>query len=312
MSTHVAVAIVGYNNTADIQKCVGALARSTYPDFEIVICENGNDQSYRALQDVLPASLAAGQPVRLLKSPANNGYASGINQSIAASPSSDAWWVLNPDTEPMPGALAALVRRLEQGDVQAVGGSLYFADGRVQSYGGIWRSWLARAVSIGLGSTAGTVPDTAEVEREQNYLSGASMLVSRAFIQRAGLMSEEFFLYCEEIDWCLRATQKGLRLGFTSEAKVLHKQGTSTGRSTSLKGRSKLSVYLDERNKLLVTKMHFPFRFPIASVAALLLIAARYLRKGALRQFSYGVSGWFAGLLGRRGAPNFADHKENS
>ena len=39
--------------------------------------------------------------------------------------------------------------------------------------------------------------------------------------------------------------------------------------------------------------------------AALLLIAARYLRKGAVRQFSYGVSGWCAGLLGRRGIPKF-------
>jgi hypothetical protein len=312
MSTHVAVAIVGYNNTADIQKCIGALAKSTYPDLEVVICENGNDHSYRALQDALPSSLTAGQPITLLKSPANNGYASGINQCIAASLSADAWWVLNPDTEPTPGALAALVRRLEQGDVQAVGGSLYFPDGRVQSYGGIWRSWLARAVSIGSGSALRTVPDTAKIEREQNYLSGASMLVSREFIQRAGLMSEEFFLYCEEVDWCLRAAQKGVRLGFAAEATVLHKQGTSTGRSTSLKGRSKLSVYLDERNKLLVTKTHYPFRFPIASVAALLLIAARYLRKGALRQFSYGVSGWFAGLLGRRGIPKFKSPKNSA
>jgi len=305
MSTHVAVAIVGYNNIADIQKCVGALAKSTYPDFEVVICENGNDQTYRALQDVLPVSLAAGQSVRVVKSPANNGYASGINQCIAASPSADAWWVLNPDTEPMPDALAALVRRLEQGDVHAVGGSLYLPDGRIQSYGGIWRSWLARAVSIGSGSASATVPDAAAIEREQSYLSGASMLVGREFIQRAGLMSEEFFLYCEEVDWCLRAVQKGLRLGFAPGAKVLHRQGTSTGQSTSLRGRSKLAVYLDERNKLLVTKIHFPSRFPIASVAALLLIAARYLRKGAVRQFSYGVSGWCAGLLGRRGIPKF-------
>lgn len=312
MSTHVAVAIVGYNNIGDIQDCIGALAKSTYPDFEVIICENGNDHSYRALQDVLPTSLAAGQPVRLIKSPANNGYASGINQCIATSPSADAWWVLNPDTQPRPGALAALVRRLEQGDVQAVGGSLYLPDDRVQSYGGIWRSWLARAVSIGTGSALGTVPDTEKIEREQNYLSGASMLVSRTFIQCAGLMSEEFFLYCEEVDWCLRAARKGLRLGFAAEAKVLHKQGASTGQSTSLKARSKLAVYLDERNKLLVTKIHFPARFPIASVAALLLIAARYLRKGAVRQFSYGVSGWCAGLLGQRGIPKFAAPKESA
>ncbi len=305
MSTHVAVAIVGYNNSADIRNCISALAESTYPDFEVIVCENGSDHSYKALQDALPASLSGGQRITLIKSPANKGYASGINQCIAASRSADAWWVLNPDTEPMPDALAALVRRLEQGDVHAVGGALFLPDGRVQSYGGRWRSWLARAVSIGSGSASETVPDSAAIERELSYLSGASMLVHCEFIQRAGLMSEEFFLYCEEVDWCLRAAQKGLRLGFAAEAKVLHKQGTSTGQSTTIKDRSKLAVYLDERNKLLVTKIHFPARFPIASVAAFLLIAARYLRKGALRQFSYGVSGWCAGLLGRRGIPKF-------
>jgi N-acetylglucosaminyl-diphospho-decaprenol L-rhamnosyltransferase len=303
MRTHVAIAIVGYNNVADIECCVQALAQSTYPDFEVVICENGGDETYQALQNALATSLAGGQPVRLLKSPANNGYASGINQCIAASPSADAWWVLNPDTEPMPTALAALVERLEQGDVQAVGCTLYFPNGQVQSHGCIWRSWLARAVSIGSGSALETASDIATIEREQNYLSGASMLVSREFVQRAGLMSEEFFLYCEEVDWCLRAAKKGSRVGFAAKAKVLHKQGTSTGRSISVKDRSGLSVYLDERNKILLTKIHFPARLPVASAAALLLIALRYLRKGALRQFSYGVSGWFAGLLGRRGIP---------
>jgi N-acetylglucosaminyl-diphospho-decaprenol L-rhamnosyltransferase len=310
MGTHVAITIVGYNNCADIQKCIGALAKSTYRDFEVVICENGNDHSYQALQDALPVSLVAGQPVKLLKSPANNGYASGINQCIAASPAADAWWVLNPDTEPMPGALAALVRRLEEGDVQAVGGTLYSPDGRVQSHGGVWRSWSARAVSIGVGNSLETVPNSADVERDQTYLVGASMLVSREFIERVGLMPGEYFLYCEEIDWCLKAARKGVRLGFAAQARVLHQQGTSTGRTTSIKNRSKLSVYLDERNRMVLTRVYFPSQFPVASAAALFLIALRYLRRGALRQFFYGVSGWFAGVLGRRGIPDFANPKE--
>ena len=307
LRTHVAVAIVGYNNVADIERCIGALAKSTYSDFEVVICENGDDHTYRALQDRLPVSLAAGQPVKLLKSPGNYGYASGVNQCIAASSSSDAWWVLNPDTEPTPTALGALVARLDQGDVQAVGGTLYSPEGQVQSYGGVWRSWSARAVSLGLGNSLETVPDSADVERSQTYLIGASMLIGQEFIERVGLMPEDYFLYCEEIDWCLKAAQKGVRLGFAPEAKVLHQQGTSTGRTTSIKDRSKLSVYLDERNRMVLTKTHFPFRFPVASSAALFLIGLRYLRKGAFRQFSYGVSGWFAGLLGRQGMPKFAD-----
>ena len=302
MSTHIAVAIVGYRNPHDVSACVAALARSTHDDFEIVICENGGGGAFEALRTALPAKLPEGQPIILIQAPGNGGYASGVNICIAAAPQADAWWILNPDTESSPGAMAALVSRLAQG-FDAVGGTVHFANGRVQSRGGIWRAWLGRAESIGHGEPLATPPDSDDIERRQNYLSGASMLVGRRFLERAGPMPEDFFLYAEEVDWCLTARERGLKLGFAPGADVLHRQGTTTGTTQQLSTRSWLSVYLDERNKMLVTRRHFPARLPVAAAAALLLIGLRYLRKGAVRQFGYGVSGWFAGLRGESGPP---------
>ena len=302
MTTHVAVTIVGYRNVHDIVRCVTALANSTYADFEIVICENGGSVAFEALRTRLPPALPGRQPITLIEAAANGGYASGINICMAAARAADAWWLLNPDTETEPGTLAALVARLEHG-YDAVGGTLYFENGRVQSCGGIWLGWLARAVSIGNGSALGSLPNPADVERQQNYLSGASMLVGRIFYEKTGPLSEDYFLYCEEVDWCLRAAAQQLKLGYALGARVLHRQGTTTGSSTSLKARSWISVYLDERNKMLITRRHFPARLPVAAPAALLLIGLRYLRKGAFRQFGYGVSGWFAGVLGKSGTP---------
>lgn len=299
---HVAVAIVGYRNADDVCACVAALARSTHGDFEVVICENGGGDAFEALRKTLPPRLPDGQPVRLIQAPANGGFASGVNICIGAAPQADAWWILNPDTEAAPGALAALTFRLTQG-FDAVGGTLYFQNKRVQSHGGVWRSWLGRAESIGYGDGLDSVPDTAAIERRLNYLSGASMLVSRRFLERAGTMPEDFFLYGEEVDWCLTAQARGLRLGFAAGAQVLHRQGTTTGTTQQQSTRSWLSVYLDERNKIAITKRHFPARLAVAAIAALLLIALRYLRKGAWRQFGYGVSGWFAGLRGESGPP---------
>jgi GT2 family glycosyltransferase len=129
------------------------------------------------------------------------------------------------------------------------------------------------------------------------------MMVGRRFLDTAGPMREEYFLYCEEVDWCLRATARGMKLGFALDARVLHHQGTTTGSHRDLKTRSRLSVYLDERNKMLLTRSHFPARLPVAALSALLLLGLRYLRRGAVRQFCYGVSGWLAGLLGQRGSP---------
>lgn len=302
--THIAVAIVGYRNVRDISACIAALAQSSHGDFEIVICENGGGDAFAALREALPPHLPQGQPITLIQAPGNGGFASGINICIAATPQADAWWVLNPDTEAAPGAMAALAARLAQG-FDAAGGTLYFEDGRVQSRGGVWRPWLGRAQSIGHGERRDAPVDTAEIEHRQNYLSGASMMVGRRFLERAGPMREDFFLYAEEVDWCLTARARGLKLGFAAGAKVLHRQGTTTGTTQRKDTRSWLSVYLDERNKILITRRHFPARLPVAAAAALLLIALRYLRKGAVRQFGYGLSGWFAGLRGESGPPPY-------
>jgi N-acetylglucosaminyl-diphospho-decaprenol L-rhamnosyltransferase len=305
MSMRVAICIVSYRNGHEVVECVRALENSTYQDFEIVVCENGGNSAHAALVALLPTVLALGQRVTILNPGRNDGFASGINLCVAATPHADAWWLLNPDTEASIGALAALVARLREG-CDAVGGTTYFENGRVQSHGGIWKSWLARAFSIGNGTLLERQVDRRLVENQLMYLSGASMLVGRRFIAAAGPMPEEFFLYCEEVDWCLRAIERELKLGFAPDAKVLHRQGTTTGNSRRRSTRSRLSVYLDERNKILVTRRHYPARLPVATAAAFLLLAMRYLRRGAIRQFVHGVAGIFAGLRGEYGKPPFS------
>lgn len=299
---HVAVAIVGFRNVHDIVRCVRALEMSDYQNFQVVICENGGREAFSGLKENIPLSLPNGQIVRLIEAPGNGGFASGVNICIAESSDADAWWILNPDTEPSQGSMAALVDGLRGGN-DAVGGVLHFPNGLIQNCGGKWRSWFARTVAIGNGEPVEAVPNQSVVELEQMFLSGASMMVSRKFIEIVGLMSEEFFLYCEEIDWCLNARAVGMRLGFAPSALVLHHQGTTTGYHSDVKTRSHVSVYLDERNKMLLTRRHFPLQLPVAAVAALLLIGMRYLRRGAVRQFGYGISGWQAGLRGKNGPP---------
>jgi len=299
---HIAVAIVGYRSAADIARCVAALAASTHTDFEVVICENGGAQAYRDLVAAIPSRLAGGQTVRAMDAGANLGFAGGVNRCLAASPSARAWWLLNPDTEPHPDAMAALVARLEAGDCDAVGGKIHSPDGRLQTYGGRWQPWLARAVSLGRDLPLEANVDAAWVERTQNYLSGASMLVGRRFVDLAGPMREDYFLYCEEVEWCLRAQVRGARLGFAPTALISHIQGATTGAGASMRDLPRLPVYLNERNRILLTRDRSPGRVPVAAMAALMLIFLRYGRRGAWRQLGYGLGGWRAGMFNRRGA----------
>ncbi|HVZ28243.1 MAG TPA: glycosyltransferase family 2 protein [Rhizomicrobium sp.] len=304
-----AVAIVGFRNPDDIVRCLKALERSTHQDFEVVVCENGGQASFDALAAILPSTLEKGQKVSLIKSEKNGGYAGGVNICIKATPSADAWWVLNPDTEPMPASLERMVSRLGEGDVDAVGNTLLAENGSVQSHGGTWQRWLARAVSIGSGEGAGHGPSRRIIEKRQNYLNGASMLIGRRFRDRAGLMREDYFLYCEEIEWCIRAARHGLRLGFAEDAPVLHRKGTTTGfgrKTANPSGfRSDFSLYLSHRNAVLLTRDCFPYCLAVAAPSALFLTLLRCRRQYSWPQLRVAFMGWLAGLRGERGVPSW-------
>jgi GT2 family glycosyltransferase len=293
----ISVIIVGFRNVGDVCRCLEALSGSTYSHFEVVICENGGARALDELQAAVPPELSSGSLVTIVQAPGNVGYGAGVNIAMSQAHDAEAWWILNPDTYPEPDALEKLVERLQKGDCDAVGGVLYRSDRRVQSLGGRWKAWMARAESIGSGQDLDARIDQAAIERKMTYISGASMLVSKAFLAAAGPMREDYFLYCEEIDWCIRARQAGMRLGLAVQARVLHGHGTTTGSGASLSSRPRLPIYFDERNKMLLTREHYPARFPVACLAALALLMWRYF--GARRQFGYALEGWWNGCRGR-------------
>lgn len=302
----VAIAIVAFRNPGDVVRCLEGLGHSQFQDFEVLVCENGGAAAFEALSARVPRRLASGQAVRVVDAGGNLGYAGGVNRCIAETPHTEAWWVLNPDTYPAPETLLRMVERLAKGDCEAVGNTVHHPNGVVQSHGGLWRTWLARAVSIDHGARLEAPVDAVAIEARQTYLNGASMLVSKRFVETVGPMREEYFLYCEEVEWCLRGRSLGMRLGFAPDANVLHEQGTSTGNSTDLKQRSRLSVFLNERNRLLLTRDCHPNVLPVAAIAALLLLILRFARRGAWRQLGYALQGWWSGVRNDRGLPQGA------
>lgn len=303
VAPHVTVCIVTFHNRDEVVRCIDALGRSTYAAFDVVICENGGRASWEALRAVLPERLPGGQKIECLCAPHNLGYAGGVNLAMRSRPDSDAWWIVNPDTRPEPGALGAMVERLARGDCHMVGSILHGEDGRVQAYGGHWRFWLGRPVSLGMGAHVSQPVDGAAVEARMNYVLGASMLVDRHFLRSVGMMRDDYFLYCEEVEWGLRARKLGFRLGFAPDARVLHDQGGTTGSARTLYRRPRLPIYMDERNKLHVVRDISGWRLPIAALATLLLLTLRYAARGAWKQWGYALAGWWAGIRGERGMP---------
>lgn len=325
---HVLIAIVTMDCAGDLTRCLDALAASSHREFDVVVCENGGADSFCRTAAALACSgfrhLAApppawprncrdfwlspgGQRVTLLEAPGNLGYAGGVNAIIAAAGDRpwQAIWILNPDTIPEPGALAALVRRQREGGYGMVGSRLVFAaSSRVQTWGGIeWRPWLGRGRLLGRNCPADAAPDIAEVERRIGFVSGASMYATRVYVDTVGPMDDAFFLYDEDVDWCLRRGR--FTLGYAHDSVVRHVHGATSGSSTTKADRSRLNIYLTERNRLLLARKRFGGRWPLLAAVALGETLEYLLRVGSARQFAIALSGWWAGMRGETGAPGF-------
>ena len=106
-----------------------------------------------------------------------------------------------------------------------------------------------------------------------NYIEGASMLVSRQFLDEIGLLCEDYFLYFEEADWAIRAEGR-FKLAYAQKSIVYHKVGGSIGTSSNPAKMSYISDYYNIRNRLLFTRRFYPVALPtvrLVIVGALLL-----------------------------------------
>ena len=88
------------------------------------------------------------------------------------------------------------------------------------------------------------------------YTHGAAMMVRRDVLDSVGLMAPYYFLYYEELDWCVRMQKSGWEIMVAPQAKIYHKESITVGRESTLK------VYYLNRNRILFMRIHqHPFWF---------------------------------------------------
>jgi GT2 family glycosyltransferase len=189
-------------------------------------------------------------------------------------------WVLNNDTRVSHDALTHLVLRVQEDPTIGICGStLVYAGARdmLQALAGAsYNPRCARSRAIGAFQPVESVPvDPSRVERDLAYVNGAAMFVTRAFLERVGLMDETYFLYSEEHDWAHRG-RSSFRLGYAPQSVVYHRQGATIGTNPS--GGSDLSLFYLYRSKVLFTKRHYA-RYLLTAIAAALWDACKFVMK---------------------------------
>ena len=91
---------------------------------------------------------------------------------------------------------------------------------------------------------------------ETAYAHGAAMMVRTEIVDSVGPMAPFYFLYYEELDWCVRMRKNGWKVMVAPLAKVYHKESITVGNESTLK------VYYLNRNRILFMRLHqHPFWF---------------------------------------------------
>jgi GT2 family glycosyltransferase len=232
---------------------------------------------------------APGDPMLLVRNETNLGFAGGINvglRYVLRVGGFDYVWLLNNDTVVRPDALEHLVRRMEaEPRVGLCGSTLLFYDAPelVQALGGFrYNVWFGLARQIGQRARYAelSASELGQVERAMFGVQGASVLVSRRFLQDVGVLSEDHFLYFEEQDWAVRARRSGYVLGYSPASVVYHKEGRSTrNNSLSPATRSPQADYYQIQARLLFTRRFFPYALPTIYVGLLGVLLNRLRRR---------------------------------
>jgi GT2 family glycosyltransferase len=281
------IIIVNWNGGQETVECLDSLLLLSYPSFTLVVCDNGSsDDSLEVIKrwaeshalcyyeiSSVEASYdckrKADFPLVIIRSSVNLGFAGGNNVGMRyalARGDCDYVWLLNNDTVVDTDALTRLVERMEQQPSVGMCGStirLYHDPDKIQALGGAYYCrWIGLPWHYGRFRMWGTKINQRRAEMWMNYVEGASMLVSRKFVEEIGLMCEDYFLYFEEADWAVRAKGR-FQLAYAQESVVYHKVGASIGTSSNPAKKSYICDYFNIRNRILFTRRYYPLALPI-------------------------------------------------
>lgn len=272
------IILVNWNGWEDTVECLHSLEELDYSNYSTIVVDNGSGDS--SVEEISRRF----SEITLIESDENRGFAGGNNLGIeqALNEGTDYVWLLNNDTVVDPEALSHLVQRMEEdADIGICGSKLIYYHQRdtIQALGGgSFNKFLGSIQNIGLNRSIDYIPKRGEVESKLDYVAGASMLVSRSFLNDVGFLSDDYFLYYEEIDWAVRGSE-AYQLGFAPHSIVYHKEGASTGGNQLQQAdRSRKSDYYQLKNRLKFTYKFFPVYLPCVYLSVIYAMVNRIRR----------------------------------
>ena len=287
------IILVNYNGAADTAACIRSLQGVRSPAFRLIVVDNGStDDSLPALR-----ALQGEVPFELIEAGENRGFSAGNNLGIqkALARGAEAVLLLNNDTLVTEGFLAGLLSPFSQDS--RYGASTcrirFAAEPDLIWYGGGSVSlWTGRTRHFGYGQ-----PETGDrgPVRPVTFASGCCLCLTREAIEKTGLLDEDYFLYEEDTDYCLRLRQAGLEIAYVPSAVIWHQVGAATKKLSS-----RAAPYLIRSKYLLIQKRLPPLRRPLA----FLFCTAQHIVRCFKGEYTFaslrkGIASFLAGEKGK-------------
>ncbi len=221
------ISIVNYNGGDYLIECLNSLYKVREElEFDVHIVDNGStDGSIGEAQKKFPQ-------FNYIENQENLGFGKAHNLVLKKAKTPYVL-ILNPDSEVPPGTLSYMLDFMEKNpDVGASSSRVEKSDGTldIASHRGFptpWASFLYFFLKNDrlYHLTNRDMTKTHEVDA----VVGAFMLMRKSVLETVGYFDEDYFLYGEDIDLCFRIKQKGFKIMYVPQVKILHVKGVSSG-----------------------------------------------------------------------------------
>lgn len=225
-------------NTKDLIK----QALESLPDIsevEVIVIDNAStDGTAQLIKQEFPG-------IKLIRNKNNTGFAKANNQGIKAA-KGELLLLLNSDTKAQGDAIKTLIQFMEDNpDAGILSCQLLNPDSSLQPQGGylpnilnisFWMLFIDDLPFIGkyLYPYQLRYRGVFKKRRELGWVGGTAMLIRRNVIDEIGLLDENIFMYGEDVDFCLRARAKGIKVSYTPNARIFHYGQQSSGGKASI------------------------------------------------------------------------------
>lgn len=243
----VSIVTINWNSTSVTCEFLQSIKEHcAYKYIEVIVVDNASKKNPSSdLKKIFPE-------VQIILNKENLGFSGGNNVGIKAS-KGDYLFIVNNDTEFTPGLLEGLLEVFDQypnTGVVCPKFHYFFQKGTIEYAG-----YNEVNIFTGRNSMVGAQQKDEGQYNEvsiTNYAHGGGMMVCKKIITEVGLMPEDFFLYYEELDWCVSIRKKGYKIYYQPKSLIYHKESVSTGKLSPLK-----TFYLT-RNRILFMRRNAP------------------------------------------------------